>query len=635
MFAQEQNKISDILDIKAYPEIKSKTSGLFMDQGAWFGFCLLPDSSNIVGFGGPWVLSEKKWLSVSFSQLEVKGENNSIPKFKKINQSYKPGVIEASFETNGLKLDLTLIYGDNGIAFQYATLTNISNSEVHLTTSWHGDSWSTLNIDENKNVTSKCSKSRFLTIYSKDSTLGYSIDTVSKLYRQIQPTSIALKPNEKFTTWIAMGFTFDKNEKLENWQIINSLKGNAESQLVDSKRRWEGYLNSILLKQRSEYDIIAIKALMTLMSNWKKDALDLHYDGLIPSHAVTYFDGFWAWDSWKHAVALSIFKPELAKGQIRAMFDYQDEMGMVPDCIYLDKSENNLRDTKPPLAAWAVYEVFKNCGDIEFVREMLPKLEAYHGWWYKYRDINKNGWCEYGATDGTLEAAAWESGMDNAVRFDSVNMVHSKGPAWSMNQESVDLNGFLVAEKMFLAELYKAIGNNQLSQKYFKDNKALKSVFDSHFYDKAKGYYFDVKLISENKVDIEGTEAFIPLWANISSGKSAQGIKDIIMNPNKFNTFMPIPTLAIDNPKLDVKGYWRGPVWIDQAWFAVMSLKNYKYNNEAKEITQKLFRNANGLLENQPIHENYNPLTGERLKAPHFSWSAAHYLMLYRLGLHL
>jgi len=30
-----------------------------------------------------------------------------------------------------------------------------------------------------------------------------------------------------------------------------------------------------------------------------------------------------------------------------------------------------------------------------------------------------------------------------------------------------------------------------------------------------------------------------------------------------------------------------------------------------------------------PIHENYDPHTGKRLKASHFSWSAAHLLLLY------
>ena len=35
--------------------------------------------------------------------------------------------------------------------------------------------------------------------------------------------------------------------------------------------------------------------------------------------------------------------------------------------------------------------------------------------------------CEYGATDGTLEAAAWESGMDNAIRFDGAVMLKNEG----------------------------------------------------------------------------------------------------------------------------------------------------------------------------------------------------------------
>ena len=42
------------------------------------------------------------------------------------------------------------------------------------------------------------------------------------------------------------------------------------------------------------------------------------------------------------------------------------------------------------------------------------------------RDHNRNGMCEYGATDGTLEAAAWESGMDNAIRFDGAVMLKTK-----------------------------------------------------------------------------------------------------------------------------------------------------------------------------------------------------------------
>ena len=54
----------------------------------------------------------------------------------------------------------------------------------------------------------------------------------------------------------------------------------------------------------------------------------------------------------------------------------------------------NERNSKPPLAAWAVWEIYQATGDKAFLLEMLPKLIAYHQWWYH----NQNGLVEYGAT---------------------------------------------------------------------------------------------------------------------------------------------------------------------------------------------------------------------------------------------
>lgn len=48
---------------------------------------------------------------------------------------------------------------------------------------------------------------------------------------------------------------------------------------------------------------------------------------------------------------------------------------------------------------------------------------------------------------GQRIAAAWESGMDNAVRFDEAVLMKNNDKAWSLNQESVDLNAYLYAEK--------------------------------------------------------------------------------------------------------------------------------------------------------------------------------------------
>ena len=81
---------------------------------------------------------------------------------------------------------------------------------------------------------------------------------------------------------------------------------------------------------------IAVKAVTTLISNWRTHRGGLLHEGIIPSHAVGYFVGFWAWDSWRFSAGTAKFDPELAKNNIRAMFDYQQPDGMIIDCIYTD-----------------------------------------------------------------------------------------------------------------------------------------------------------------------------------------------------------------------------------------------------------------------------------------------------------
>ena len=102
------------------------------------------------------------------------------------------------------------------------------------------------------------------------------------------------------------------------------------------------------------------------------------------------------------------------------------------------------------------------------------------------------------------------------------------------------------------------------------------------------------------------------------------------MSPEHFNTKIPFPTLSASHPEFDPKnGYWRGPVWLDQAYFALVGMQSYGYREEAKRLKEKIFQNAEGLLmAEQPLRENYDPRDAKGLNAKHFSWSAAHLLLL-------
>lgn len=100
------------------------------------------------------------------------------------------------------------------------------------------------------------------------------------------------------------------------------------------------------------------------------------------------------------------------------------------------------------------------------------------------------------------------------------------------------------------------------------------------------------------------------------------------MSEERFNTPMPFPTVSRENPRYSPEKYWRGPVWLDQAYFAVEGLHRYGYEDEAATMARKLIEAAEGLTEDSPIRENYSPETGAGLNASNFSWSAAFFYLL-------
>ncbi|WGX74823.1 trehalase family glycosidase [Paraclostridium bifermentans] len=208
---------------------------------------------------------------------------------------------------------------------------------------------------------------------------------------------------------------------------------------------------------------------------------------------------------------------------------------------------------------------------------MYPKLVDYHNWWYKNRDFNKNGIAEYGgmvdkcniSDEDIIMSAAWESGMDNAIRFDNdnsdikvcKNITNDIINGYSINQESVDLNSFLYKEKILLSKIAQKLNYIKDSEKYVKEANYVKEYINKHMYDFKTGYYYDLQ-IKQDKYKLlvnrgKGTEGFMPLWANIATKEQAKTVRDNIMNENKFNTFMPVPTASKDNPRYNPYRYWR------------------------------------------------------------------------------
>ena len=604
-------EFNNILDIAYTPDTLTRCRGWFTDAGSWMGFTLPQKDHWVNGFCGPFSLdmNRRQWMAQSAVTVRYADQANVI--FTPDSTCYFPGELYLSASSEEGKIIQRLNFLDASTAL--LRIHSDAGKELSLTASQWGKEIQ-VQTDQNTVIARHPSGEIVALTFTPD----VSVKGTDNNYQ-------AKINGSEHDTYVAISFYTEEKELSAGLQKAQLALSNPQEGLKANKERWEGYLTKILRKDmKPEYDRIAVKAVVTLISNWRTHRGGLLHEGIVPSHAAYYFVGFWAWDTWRFSAALAKFDPELAKDNIRAMFDYQQPDGMIIDCIYTDPAENNARDSKPPLVSWAVDEIFTHTNDTAFISEMYPQLMAYYKWWYNKRDHNRNGMCEYGSTDGTLEAAAWESGMDNAIRFDDAKMLKNNGAedAWSMDQESVDLNAYLALECKLLKKFASILGVTF-------DGPDYSSQVADYFFDKEKGFFFDRRLKDGSFIQEPGCEAYTPLWTEVATADQVKAMLPLLTDTAKFSTYIPFPTVAADNPKYNPRGYWRGPIWLDQTYFAIRGLRNYGYNKMADEYTLQVFDRLQGLKEGAPIHENYGTHTGELLKAPHFSWSSSHLLMLY------
>lgn len=654
----------DLSLIKSYPNVLDATKDGFSDNGVWSKYYLLGanDTAKFGGFGGPKYVDGGGLKDYNVAKWQItKGENTTPLTLSDYTGTYYPGRLVQVYDMADLKMTMTLICADDRTALIKTEFENKSNEDLHLAL--------TGTVPEAKAVEGASGLVQIDTNYDVRIRNGSMpiISTDKKTYTM--NCTEAVPANGTLTVYQTQTYSPDGVEKEREAEA--EILEHAEQYFQWNVVRWNGYLQTIEQDAPAEadpYKRAAVKAIITLTGNWRSASGKMNTGATQPFGDGTA--GFWAWDSWKHAVATSKFNPTLAKEEIETIFQFQQTDSNSPDygTIYDNLGRDGLwnkRDSKPPLAAWAVYNYYEQTENLDFLREIYDKLVLYHNWWYTNRDIDHNGIAEYGAmkvegneTNGepdvhkVLEAVSWESGMDNAARFDS-NRNGKNSPyddtevfklkkgdtvvGYTLNQESVDLNSYLYAEKCWLSEIAKLLGKPEEASKYLKDAEKIRDYINTNMYDPITGYYYDLKISEDGTQKTlltargKGPEGWIPLWAGVATPAQATTVvEQNMLNEGVFYTKMPFPTLAKDSSEYAPNSYWRGPVWLDQAMFAVEALERYGYTNEAGVATRKLFENAQGLMNGtESIRENYNPETGAGLNNTNFSWASASFYNLF------
>ncbi|MEV7188059.1 trehalase family glycosidase [Kitasatospora sp. NPDC093102] len=691
-----EDRYGDVLDLhgapaQAYPGDARGNNpiNVFADLGAWHAYALPRPTDRPGGFTGPLYLAQEYpwWLSDGLNRLQLteQGRPLDLTAGAPARSSSLPGLLRLAHDLGGgLALTLELRFAGNRTALLRARLANTGPAVRTLAVAWAGrllrpatgpqrDAPKLVAAERGPEV--RFAKVRQTWDYLTDGTERFAVRHARPVrvvlsadgdgHRTELAEPVRLAPGETRSLDWTESYTFTEAEYTRAAAESDAALRTPERVAAEGTARWHGYLTRATEGVPAARRRTAAKCVQTLVTNWRSPAGRILHDAVTPTLSYKWFSGVWAWDTWKQAVGTAAFAPGLAADQIRAVFDHQtpfdhrtgagstdrpQDAGMVPDCVFYNDPGTgggnwNERNSKPPLASWAVWEVYRRSGDRAFLREMLPRLTAYQDWWYRTRDHLGEGLCEYGATvdpanatvEDCREAAAWESGMDNAPRFDAATVVPNRDVngtllGWSLDQRSVDLNAYLAADHRHLALIAAELGDRPAAERLRARADRIDAAVRDTMYDPATGWFHDTDLATGARLTARGRgiEGAIPLWSGTATAAQARAVRRLLLDPAEFGTAMPFPTVARSSPSFDPAGYWRGLAWLDQTYFAVEGLRRYGWEQDARRTVERLLATAAGLAGDGPVRENYDPLTGEGRNATNFSWSAALLLPLLR-----
>ena len=321
----------------------------------------------------------------------------------------------------------------------------------------------------------------------------------------------------------------------------------------------------------------------------------------------SWMNAIWAWDNCFNALAIAPADPEMAWNQLLLFFDHQDPQGMVPDRI--TDLEPIYCFTKPPIHGWTIRKLVNQIGlkkSIPYLEELYKPLSRLTDWWYTYRDFDRDGMCQYHHGN--------DSGWDNATTFEQGFLT-----------EGADLAAHLVLQSEGLSYMAEVLDKKVAALRWQKraewqlKDLLKQGVKNNRFFSSFDG--------QENPPEPSASLInYIPMILGHRLPKRIRNAIIADLGPSgPFLTEHGLATEAPQSPKYQSDGYWRGPIWAPSTYMIFDGLLDVHETQLARTIAERFCN----MFSKDPVSwENFDALTGQGLRCPGYSWTAAVFLLL-------
>jgi len=336
-----------------------------------------------------------------------------------------------------------------------------------------------------------------------------------------------------------------------------------------------------------------------------------------------YYVGQWIWDTMFVVDLLAMLpgREKMIRDIFQNYWDFQDRWNetapehardMITVAIKTEPQE--LRQfSQIPILAWGVERVYQRNRDKQLLEQCLGRLERFHDWYWRERDLHNNGLITLGAYTGVLQHARWET-FDYECNMDEMKMtIHpvrkgsGEGP-WYADICVPGNTAYLIMGEQSLARLAEIAGDTAMAVRRRKRIEKGIAAMRQHMWDDKAGTFLSVKRDSLEKIPVATIGSWIPLAAGVPTAKQAKRMAEALASP-AWQTPLPVPTVDRSDRRWKPDAFWRGDVWPSTNYQIASGLAAYGHQELAADIADKTVANAmkNG------ISEHYNSVTGKGL----------------------
>jgi putative isomerase len=291
--------------------------------------------------------------------------------------------------------------------------------------------------------------------------------------------------------------------------------------------------------------------------------------------------------------------PSHVRNQIRNELAGQQADGLIPGIVWFDDAgKPTWKNFKgfPPIWVVSAEGYVAVSGDEPFLRECLAALRQQIGWFEAKRMLPNGGFYYLDQVEDT-----WESGMDEGIRY-------RVRPA--ERTAAVDACSHLYMLYDHAARWSRRV--SEPAEEWERKAVRLRDFIRTELWDANNGFFYDVWWVRSP----ERALAFEGIWPVVVGAATEEQAKRVInehlLNPREFFTPHPIATVAVSDPRFELR-MWRGPAWNCMTYWAARGCLRYGQADAAHRlIEQALDATATQFERTGAIWEFYHPQLGDQ-----------------------